>query len=212
MYVTKVTSLQITAYQRVKLSFYIKHFDSRYYKPKLNDVNYLTNIVMNACEPIFEGFQNNLPRLNQAIQSQQSQHQSGPIVTIDINQIKALFREYINRFFLDYKDTLNLLAKYTKNIMVFIICLFVYFVGVSLYLLIKRKWFIVSFFAGIISVILTLAFTILVIYVVNDLKYGLTYNIKDITIDIKNTVILNMTSTYILCLLFLIHLVTKPKM
>ncbi len=166
---------------------------------KMNDVGFLTNIVMTGCEPIFQaitdGTQNGV------------REETGKNVTINSNTIRNEFREEIRNFLINQKVVLDLLVYYTNIFSMIIIGIFVYFICVSLYLLLSPKLFLITLLFGIISFILTIVFSTLVFYVPTALK-KLNSNI---IFETKTTIILFLTNTYLLSLLFIVHYFTKKN-
>lgn len=182
--------------ERTKLNYNQQLLNQRIPYNKLDDTDFLTNIILNACEPIFKALEDNRIELQNEINTN-----LGTNIVININTIRNEFRQQINAILIANKDILDLLVYYTQILTYIIIAIFVYFICSSIYLLIKPKLFIITIILAIIALITTIVFNILVFIVPNKVK---NFN-KNIDVNIKDTIIMFLVNTYLLCVLFLIH-------
>lgn len=156
---------------------------------KINDTDFMINLIFNACQPIFDAIQRQIG--NQ----------------IDIDNVKRNFRQQITIFIKNNKQVLNTLTQLTTLLAKIIFGIFIFYVISCIYILIPFKLRLVSFIMALITLILTLVFNVIV-FIIPGKVNGIQ---KNVSVEIDKTLILLLASSYTICLIYIIQLFMKKR-
>jgi hypothetical protein len=149
---------------------------------KFNDTTFMTNTVMNGLNPVFEELDRRINGFNET-------------------QAENAIRQQINAFFTQNKKILDMLAYYAQLFTYGIIGVFVVIIFITLYLFMLFKMFLITLLFFLVILVMCVVFTAIVFIAPNKIK---ELN-EGFSLKIEQSILFTLINTYLMMLLFLIH-------